>query len=77
MRRGEDGWVVPLYRKVKRGTLGGILRQAAIAPAEFVSALSKLRLDRLPQGARRQPALFSRGSRFSTMRADLPERPRR
>ena len=39
LRRGEAGCVVPLHREVKRGTLGGILRQAGVAPAEFLAAL--------------------------------------
>jgi len=39
LRRGEAGCVVPLHREVKRGTLGGILRQAGVAPDEFLKAL--------------------------------------
>jgi len=34
--------VVPLHRELKRGTLGGVLRQAAVQPADFKSALDNL-----------------------------------
>ena len=40
MRRGSSGCVVPLHREVKRGTLGGILRQAGVDVEAFVAALS-------------------------------------
>lgn len=39
LRRGDAGCVVPLHREVKRGTLGGILRQAGVTAAEFIEAL--------------------------------------
>jgi len=39
MRRGESGCVVPLHGTVKRGTLGGIIRQSGVAPADFIAAL--------------------------------------
>jgi predicted RNA binding protein YcfA (HicA-like mRNA interferase family) len=39
LRRGEAGYVVPLHREVKRGTLGSILRQAGVGPDEFLKAL--------------------------------------
>jgi predicted RNA binding protein YcfA (HicA-like mRNA interferase family) len=38
MRRGSSGAVVPMHKEVKTGTLAGILRQAEIAPDEFVKA---------------------------------------
>ena len=40
MQRGGQGCVVPLHREVKRGTLGGIVRQAGVTPDEFIAALS-------------------------------------
>lgn len=39
MRRGPAGCVVPNHREVKVGTLAGILRQAGVAPEEFISIL--------------------------------------
>lgn len=39
MRRGSAGTVVPLHREVKLGTLNGILRQAQVAPDDFLAAL--------------------------------------
>lgn len=39
LRRGEQGCVVPLHREVKRGTLGSIVRQAAVDSVEFIAAL--------------------------------------
>ncbi|NLB55460.1 MAG: addiction module toxin, HicA family [Lentisphaerae bacterium] len=39
MRRGSKGCVVPMHRKIKTGTLAGVLRQADVAPEEFISAL--------------------------------------
>jgi predicted RNA binding protein YcfA (HicA-like mRNA interferase family) len=41
MRRGSSGCVVPLHREVKRGTLGGILRQAEVGAEEFIEALGR------------------------------------
>ena len=39
MRRGATGCVVPNHREVKTGTLAGVLKQAGVTPAEFLSAL--------------------------------------
>ena len=39
MRRGSKGCVVPMHSEVKVGTLAGVLRQADIAPDEFIAAL--------------------------------------
>jgi len=39
LRRGNAGTVVPLHREVKLGTINGILRQAQIAPDDFLAAL--------------------------------------
>lgn len=39
LRRGPNGCVVPLHREVKRGTLGGIVRQAGVTPHAFLEAL--------------------------------------
>lgn len=39
MRRGNSGCVVPLHREVKIGTLAGLLRQAGVAPEEFIKIL--------------------------------------
>ena len=39
MRRGSAGCVVPLHREIKRGTLGGILRQASVEAEAFIEAL--------------------------------------
>jgi predicted RNA binding protein YcfA (HicA-like mRNA interferase family) len=36
---GEVGCVVPLHRELAVGTLRGILRQARVAPEEFMSNL--------------------------------------
>lgn len=38
LRRGDRGCVVPLHKEVAVGTLGSILRQADIAPEEFLEA---------------------------------------
>ncbi|MFZ4811351.1 MAG: type II toxin-antitoxin system HicA family toxin [Ilumatobacteraceae bacterium] len=40
LRRGPAGGVVPLHREIKRGTLGGILRQAGVEADAFIEALS-------------------------------------
>lgn len=40
MQRRGQGCVVPLHHEVKRGTLGGIVRQAGVTPEEFIAALS-------------------------------------
>ncbi len=39
MQRGSSGCVVPNHREVKIGTLAGVLRQAGVSVAEFISAL--------------------------------------
>ncbi len=36
MRKGEFGCVVPRHREVKVGTLAGLLRQAGVAPQDFI-----------------------------------------
>jgi predicted RNA binding protein YcfA (HicA-like mRNA interferase family) len=38
MRRGTSGCVVPSHRELKIGTLAGILRQAGVSTADFISA---------------------------------------
>lgn len=39
MRRNDAGCVIPLHNPVRRGTLGSIIRQAGVAPADFLAAL--------------------------------------
>jgi predicted RNA binding protein YcfA (HicA-like mRNA interferase family) len=39
MRRGSSGCVVPNHRKIKVGTLTGILKQAEVSADEFMDAL--------------------------------------
>ena len=39
MRRAGAGCVVPNHREVKIGTLSGILKQAGVSSAEFMTAL--------------------------------------
>jgi predicted RNA binding protein YcfA (HicA-like mRNA interferase family) len=41
MRRGSVGCVVPLHRQIKRGTLGGILRQAGVDAEAFIGVLGR------------------------------------
>jgi predicted RNA binding protein YcfA (HicA-like mRNA interferase family) len=41
MRRGSIGCVVPNHRELKLGTLTGVLKQAGIAPDEFLAALRR------------------------------------
>jgi predicted RNA binding protein YcfA (HicA-like mRNA interferase family) len=41
LRRGAVGCVVPLHREIKRGTLGGILRQANVEAEAFIEALGR------------------------------------
>jgi predicted RNA binding protein YcfA (HicA-like mRNA interferase family) len=41
MRRASAGCVVPLHREIKRGTLGGILRQAGVDAEAFIEALGR------------------------------------
>ena len=38
MRRGSSGCIVPNHRELKTGTLAGLLKQAQIAPQEFLDA---------------------------------------
>jgi predicted RNA binding protein YcfA (HicA-like mRNA interferase family) len=39
MRRNDRGCVVPLHPELKVGTLHGVLKQAGVAPEEFIAAL--------------------------------------
>jgi len=39
LRNGISRCVVPLHRELKRGTLGGILRQAEVRSDEFIEVL--------------------------------------
>jgi len=39
MRREFSGCVVPLHKEIKVGTLSGILKQASVAPEEFIAKL--------------------------------------
>jgi len=39
MRKGAKACVVPMHRELKRGTLGGVLRQAGVGAEEFLDAL--------------------------------------
>jgi predicted RNA binding protein YcfA (HicA-like mRNA interferase family) len=39
MKRESKGCVVPMHSEVKIGTLAGLLRQAEVAPDEFMAAL--------------------------------------
>jgi len=39
MRRASKGCVVPMHAELKVGTLAGLLRQAEVAPEEFIVAL--------------------------------------
>ncbi len=41
MKRNTKGCVVPMHSEVKIGTLAGLLRQAEVAPEEFMVALRK------------------------------------
>ncbi|HEX9719549.1 MAG TPA: type II toxin-antitoxin system HicA family toxin [Ramlibacter sp.] len=41
MRRESKGCVVPMHAELKVGTLAGILRQADVAPEEFIAALKQ------------------------------------
>jgi predicted RNA binding protein YcfA (HicA-like mRNA interferase family) len=41
MRRGSKGCVVPMHAELKVGTLAGLLRQADVAPEEFIAALKQ------------------------------------
>ena len=41
MKREPKGCVVPMHSEVKIGTLAGLLRQAEVAPEEFMQALRK------------------------------------
>ena len=37
IRRARTGWVVPLHRELKSGTLAGIIRQSGLTSDEFLS----------------------------------------
>jgi predicted RNA binding protein YcfA (HicA-like mRNA interferase family) len=39
MKRESRGCVIPMHSEVKVGTLAGLLRQAEVAPEEFIQAL--------------------------------------
>lgn len=39
MKREAKGCVVPMHGEVKVGTLAGVLRQAEVAPEDFIQAL--------------------------------------
>ena len=39
MRKEFSGCVVPLHKEIKVGTLAGILKQASVAPEEFIEKL--------------------------------------
>ncbi len=41
MKLDARGCVVPMHAEVKIGTLAGLLRQAEVAPDEFLAALRK------------------------------------
>ena len=41
MKRESKGCVVPMHDEVKIGTLAGLLRQAEVAPEDFLLALRK------------------------------------
>ena len=41
MKRDTRGCVIPMHGQVKIGTLAGLLRQAEVAPEEFILALRK------------------------------------
>ena len=41
MKRDTQGCVIPMHGQVKIGTLAGLLRQAEVAPEEFMLALRK------------------------------------
>lgn len=43
MKRESKGCVVPMHDEVKIGTLAGVLRQAEVAPEEFIQALQRSR----------------------------------
>lgn len=40
MRKGANACVVPMRREMKRGTLGGVLRQAGVDGEDFLDALA-------------------------------------
>lgn len=39
MKRESRGCVIPMHKEVKIGTLAGILRQAEVAPEDFLKVL--------------------------------------
>ena len=40
MRKGANACVVSMHREMKRGTLGGVLRQAGVDGEDFLDALA-------------------------------------
>jgi hypothetical protein len=38
-RKGSKGCVIPMHSELKVGTLAGLLRQADVAPEDFVANL--------------------------------------
>lgn len=38
-RRGSKGCVIPMHSELKLGTLAGLLRQAEVAPEDFIASL--------------------------------------
>jgi predicted RNA binding protein YcfA (HicA-like mRNA interferase family) len=43
MKRDAQGCALPMHDELKVGTLAGLLRQAGVAPDEFVQALRRRR----------------------------------
>ncbi len=41
LRRKESGCVIPLHKELAVGTLRSALRQAGVAPEEFIEALER------------------------------------
>lgn len=41
MKRESPGRIVPMHGEVRIGTLAGLLRQAEVAPEDFLTALRK------------------------------------
>ena len=41
MKGASTGCVIPMHSEVKIGTLAGVLRQAEVAPEEFMAVLRK------------------------------------
>ena len=38
-RKGSKGYVIPMHAELKVGTPAGLLRQADVAPEDFIAAL--------------------------------------